>query len=204
MGAEQEQWLFDNLATVKARWTVHRPAGATRSRYDRAKANPDGQFSMDKWDGYVAARQRLYNRLLETQGAEPDRAVGRRAPALRRRSEDRLHRPAIGDRRRRVHQHRGDDRPATAATSAATWEATQGRQPAHQVPQQPARLHRLHGDARADARRLQDPRQGDACPICPPASADRWSSRRDGRAAIRIKAVSPCLVDADVSRKPRI
>ena len=30
---------------------------------------------MDKWDGYVAARQRLYNRLLETTCAEPDRAV---------------------------------------------------------------------------------------------------------------------------------
>ena len=51
MGPEQEKWLFDNLATVKARWTA--------------------QFSMDKWDGYVAARQRLYNRLLETKAPNP-------------------------------------------------------------------------------------------------------------------------------------
>ena len=39
--------------------------------FDRSKANPDGQFSMDKWDGYVAARQRLYQRLLETHAPNP-------------------------------------------------------------------------------------------------------------------------------------
>ena len=39
--------------------------------YDRLKANPEGQFSMDKWDGYVAARQRLYGRLLETHAPNP-------------------------------------------------------------------------------------------------------------------------------------
>jgi alkaline phosphatase D len=70
MGAEQEKWLFDNLATVKARWTVIGQQVYSFA-YDRVKANPDGQFSMDKWDGYVAARQRLYNRLLETHAPNP-------------------------------------------------------------------------------------------------------------------------------------
>lgn len=70
MGPEQEGWLFDNLADVKARWTVIGQQVYSFA-YDRAKANPDGQFSMDKWDGYVAARQRLYNRLLETRAPNP-------------------------------------------------------------------------------------------------------------------------------------
>jgi alkaline phosphatase D len=70
MGPEQEGWLFGNLATVKARWTVLGQQVYSFA-YDRAKANPDAQFSMDKWDGYVAARQRLYNRLLETKAPNP-------------------------------------------------------------------------------------------------------------------------------------
>ena len=70
MGAEQEQWLFDNLATVKARWTVIGQQVYSFA-FDRSKANPNGQFSMDKWDGYVAARQRLYNRLVETHAPNP-------------------------------------------------------------------------------------------------------------------------------------
>jgi alkaline phosphatase D len=70
MGPEQEGWLFDNLATVKARWTVIGQQVYSFA-YDRIKANPEGQFSMDKWDGYVAARQRLYNQLLETKAPNP-------------------------------------------------------------------------------------------------------------------------------------
>ena len=38
---------------------------------DMVKASPDGRFSMDKWDGYVAARQRLYARLQETKAPNP-------------------------------------------------------------------------------------------------------------------------------------
>jgi alkaline phosphatase D len=70
MGPEQEKWLFDNLATVKARWTVIGQQVYSFA-YDRIKANPDGQFSMDKWDGYVAARQRLYTRLVDTHAPNP-------------------------------------------------------------------------------------------------------------------------------------
>jgi len=70
MGAEQEKWLFDTLAEVKARWTVIGQQVPTFARDMRA-VDPDGAFSMDKWDGYVPARQRLYARLLETKAPNP-------------------------------------------------------------------------------------------------------------------------------------
>jgi alkaline phosphatase D len=70
MGPEQEKWLFDNLATAKARWTVIGQQVYSFA-FDRSKANPAAQFSMDKWDGYVAARQRLYTRLVETKAPNP-------------------------------------------------------------------------------------------------------------------------------------
>jgi alkaline phosphatase D len=70
MGAEQEKWLFDNLAEVKARWTVIGQQVPTFARDMRA-VDPDGRFSMDKWDGYVPSRQRLYARLLETRAPNP-------------------------------------------------------------------------------------------------------------------------------------
>jgi len=70
MGAEQEKWLFDNLANAKAKWTVIGQQVYSFA-FDRAKADPQGRFSMDKWDGYVAARQRLYNRLVETKAPNP-------------------------------------------------------------------------------------------------------------------------------------
>jgi alkaline phosphatase D len=70
LGAEQERWLFGNLATAKARWTVLGQQVYSFA-YDRDKVDPDGRFSMDKWDGYVAARQRLYARLQETKAPNP-------------------------------------------------------------------------------------------------------------------------------------
>jgi alkaline phosphatase D len=70
LGPDQEQWLFDNLATAKARWTVIGQQVYSFA-YDRKNFNPNRQFSMDKWDGYVAARQRLYARLLETKAPNP-------------------------------------------------------------------------------------------------------------------------------------
>jgi alkaline phosphatase D len=70
LGAEQEKWLFDNLADARGKWTVIGQQVYSFA-FDRIRANPDGQFSMDKWDGYVAARQRLYARLLETHAPNP-------------------------------------------------------------------------------------------------------------------------------------
>ena len=65
VGAEQEQWLFANLATARARWTV---LGQQVPTFARDNA---GRFAMDKWDGYTASRQRLYTRLRDTKAPNP-------------------------------------------------------------------------------------------------------------------------------------
>ena len=39
--------------------------------HDLVSVNPDGRFWMDMWDGYPAARQRLYSRLQETNAPNP-------------------------------------------------------------------------------------------------------------------------------------
>jgi alkaline phosphatase D len=69
LGPEQEKWLFDNLADVHARWTVLGQQVPTFAR--NVGAGAVGRFWMDKWDGYVAARNRLYTRLLETKAPNP-------------------------------------------------------------------------------------------------------------------------------------
>src|SRR6185295_8527342 len=70
MGDVQERWLFDNLASAKAKWTVIGQQVYSFA-YDRKGDDPDGRFSMDKWDGYVPARQRLYARLRDTRAPNP-------------------------------------------------------------------------------------------------------------------------------------
>jgi len=70
LGSAQEQWLFGQLATAKATWTVLGQQVPTFAR-DMARANPEGRYSMDKWDGYAAARGRLYSRLKDTKAPNP-------------------------------------------------------------------------------------------------------------------------------------
>ena len=70
LGAEQEKWVFGNLADSRARWTVLSQQVYSFAR-DFVKVNPDARFSMDVWDGYPAARQRLYSRMRETKVANP-------------------------------------------------------------------------------------------------------------------------------------
>lgn len=70
LGAEQEAWLFSNLAETRATWTVLGQQVPTFAR-DSVGINADARFSMDKWDGYVAGRQRLYQRLLDTRAPNP-------------------------------------------------------------------------------------------------------------------------------------
>jgi alkaline phosphatase D len=70
LGAEQEKWVFDNLATAKAQWTVLSQQVYSFAR-DFVKINPDARFNQDVWDGYPAARQRLYSRIKETKAQNP-------------------------------------------------------------------------------------------------------------------------------------
>ena len=70
LGSAQEQWLFEQLGTARATWTVLGQQVPTFARDNRAAA-PNNRYSMDKWDGYVASRERLYARLKETKAPNP-------------------------------------------------------------------------------------------------------------------------------------
>jgi alkaline phosphatase D len=70
LGDEQERWLFENLATARARWTVIGQQVYSFAR-DAKKVNPNGRHNMDTWNGYTAARSRLYGRLRETKAPNP-------------------------------------------------------------------------------------------------------------------------------------
>jgi alkaline phosphatase D len=71
LGASQEKWLFEQLATVRARWTVLGQQVPMFARDNGADAPPQSRFSMDKWDGYTASRQRVIARLKETKAPNP-------------------------------------------------------------------------------------------------------------------------------------
>jgi alkaline phosphatase D len=69
LGAAQERWLFDELARARARWTV---IGQQVPLFARDLGeNAASRFSMDKWDGYPVARDRLVARLVETRAPNP-------------------------------------------------------------------------------------------------------------------------------------
>jgi alkaline phosphatase D len=70
LGAEQERWLFEQLPTVRATWTVIAQQVPMFAR-DASGANPQAQYSMDKWDGYTADRDRVFARLKETRAPNP-------------------------------------------------------------------------------------------------------------------------------------
>lgn len=57
LGNEQEQWVESNLASSNAHWNVLAQQVFFAQRNFGTSASP--KFSMDAWDGYPAARQRL-------------------------------------------------------------------------------------------------------------------------------------------------
>ena len=70
LGEEQERWLFENLADARGRWTVVAQQVYSFAR-DFVNVNPEARFNMDVWDGYPAARRRLYERLRDTRAPNP-------------------------------------------------------------------------------------------------------------------------------------
>jgi alkaline phosphatase D len=70
LGPEQEEWLSGNLKTARASWTIIGQQVPTFA-HDNVKINPEGRFSMDRWDGYTAARARLYASLIQSQAPNP-------------------------------------------------------------------------------------------------------------------------------------
>lgn len=59
LGAEQERWLYDGLASSRTRWQVL--ANQVMMAPFDSLAGPGARVSMDQWSGYPAARDRLLN-----------------------------------------------------------------------------------------------------------------------------------------------
>lgn len=72
LGDEQEAWLLDRLRSSEARWTVLAQQ-SVMAEMNRRPDLPGGAFSLDSWDGYVAARQRLMDVVSGADGAAPVR-----------------------------------------------------------------------------------------------------------------------------------
>ena len=156
LGAEQEKWVFDNLANATARWTVLSQQVYSFAR-DFAKVNPDARFQMDVWDGYPAARQRLYSRIKETKAQNPIVISG----------DVHVHYGAdlkldFADPKSEVIASEFTNTSVSAGGDGADVAGELGgaarRQSPHPLPQRPARLHRLHRHAGDDARGLPHPR----------------------------------------------
>ncbi|WP_427156963.1 alkaline phosphatase D family protein [Aliinostoc sp. HNIBRCY26] len=73
-GQAQEEWLFDGLDKSPARWNIL----AQQVPIAQRDFTPgEGQsFSMDKWDGYVASRNRLMNFIAQRQPSNPVSLAG--------------------------------------------------------------------------------------------------------------------------------
>ena len=70
LGETQEKWLFDSLADAKATWTIIGQQVPTFAR-DMASVNAAARYSVDKWDGYAGARNRLFAHLHQAKVANP-------------------------------------------------------------------------------------------------------------------------------------
>ncbi|MBW4643886.1 MAG: alkaline phosphatase [Goleter apudmare HA4340-LM2] len=69
-GKEQEQWLFQGLDKSRSRWNVIAQQ-TMLAEYDFDARPEVTLFNVDQWDGYVAARNRLFNFLQQRQPANP-------------------------------------------------------------------------------------------------------------------------------------
>jgi alkaline phosphatase D len=74
LGKTQEGWLCDGLDRSQARWNVLAQQ-IFMSQFD-AVPGPDATYAMDKWDGYLAARQRLFHFLAARRPANPIAIAG--------------------------------------------------------------------------------------------------------------------------------
>jgi alkaline phosphatase D len=72
LGAEQETWLAQGFATSTAKWNIlaQQTLMAQTSQIPVKKPG-DGQFWTDGWDGYPAARDRLFDDITKYRPANP-------------------------------------------------------------------------------------------------------------------------------------
>jgi alkaline phosphatase D len=72
LGLEQEAWLQEGLQSSRARWNVLAQQTLMAQSTQVPIAGADGgRFWTDGWDGYPAARQRLFDTLQKTRAANP-------------------------------------------------------------------------------------------------------------------------------------
>jgi alkaline phosphatase D len=72
LGMEQEAWLQEGLQSSRARWNVLAQQTLMAQSTQVPIAEPDGgRFWTDGWDGYPAARRRLFDTLLKTRASNP-------------------------------------------------------------------------------------------------------------------------------------
>ncbi|MBI3982249.1 MAG: alkaline phosphatase D family protein [Gemmatimonadetes bacterium] len=69
LGAEQERWLWDRLSRSRTRWNVL--AQQVLMVQADTVTGPDRGYSMDKWNGYVAERNRVLGGLRDRRVANP-------------------------------------------------------------------------------------------------------------------------------------
>ncbi|MET1027534.1 MAG: alkaline phosphatase D family protein [Dongiaceae bacterium] len=72
LGGAQEQWLYDGMATSRARWNIL-AQDVLMAPFRQRQPAPEHDFavSTDRWDGYPANRARLLRRIHETQLSNP-------------------------------------------------------------------------------------------------------------------------------------
>ncbi len=65
LGTEQERWLLDGFGRSRTRWDI---LGNQVFMFQADHTEgPDTRYGLDPWDGYTAARQRLFNAVHERQ-----------------------------------------------------------------------------------------------------------------------------------------
>lgn len=62
-GEKQEEWLFNNLKTSKKRWNIL--ANQVVMAYKDDQLGPGTRIGIDKWDGFVESRNRLFSTIME-------------------------------------------------------------------------------------------------------------------------------------------
>ncbi|MES1022509.1 alkaline phosphatase [Gloeocapsa sp. BRSZ] len=74
-GKEQERWLFKGLERSPARWNVIAQQ-TMMAQFDFDARSDSETFNLDQWDGYVAARDRLFHFIQQRKVANPVAITG--------------------------------------------------------------------------------------------------------------------------------
>jgi alkaline phosphatase D len=72
LGPEQEAWLANGFASSQAKWNILAQQTLMAQSSQLPIARPDdGRFWSDGWDGYPAARKRLFDSIVQHRPANP-------------------------------------------------------------------------------------------------------------------------------------